>query len=293
MASITKSENGEVTKKLAPKKKKIRERKLKVNVRCYSLRSTFKHAKEFEDWITRESAKAPWYLCSTYKAGPVLKRIYACSFRKRLGYKKCERQLMVLFNPNGYVEVMDSNEDPKHIHYPIDASEESKQLRTVIVLRSPAEFSSWMAKQRERFAWHRRAGRRSFANIDYYQCASIGSDGRMCKRVMHVEYTPENGVVVKELENLPPHDNVPAHRKPFNGPVKNLKRQKRADSDTEYLPSTSATKQSNLRTRRSMFDTANFGLKRELKDEDDEKNMEGNETEANDASAKSGSLFYA
>lgn len=89
----------------------------------------------------------------------------------------------------------------------------------MISLRSPAEFSSWMAKQRERFAWHRRAGRRSFSNIDYYQCASVGSDGRMCKRIMHVEYTPENGVIVKELENLPPHDQVPAHRKPFNGYV--------------------------------------------------------------------------
>lgn len=33
---------------------------------------------------------------------------------------------MVLFYPCGPVEVMDSDEDPKHVHYPIDAAEESR-----------------------------------------------------------------------------------------------------------------------------------------------------------------------
>lgn len=281
MASETDPGPGD-DKNLARKKRKYRERQLKINVRKYTVRNEFDGAKGFEDWIAGESKKAPWYLCSSYKAGGVLKRIYACSFRKRAGYKKCDRQLMVLFYPNGRVTVLDSCSEREHEHQPVDSSEGSRELRTVISLRSQAEFSSWMTKQRERFAWHRRAGRRSFSNIDYYQCASVGSDGAMCKRVMHVEYTPENGVIIRELEHLPPHDNAPAHRRPYVGAVKRQRRAKRANSDSEYLPSTSNTKAVS-RMRRSVFDE---GVKQEPDDEDDDM-LDGKETPADCATTRS------
>uniref|UniRef100_A0A0N5A977 Uncharacterized protein n=1 Tax=Syphacia muris TaxID=451379 RepID=A0A0N5A977_9BILA len=244
--------------------RKGRVQRFKVNVRCYKPLKRFSHQRDFNDWMTRESKKIPWYLCSTYKVGNVFKRIYACSFRKSVNLKKCNRQLMVLFYPNGSVEVMDSNNDFEQLHCPLNKGIEPSQLRTVIVLRNPDEFSSWMAKQREKFIWHRLAGSRLCPNIDYYQCASVGSNGEMCKRLIHVEYTNQNGVIISELKGLPPHDSNAVHRNAFTRllycrPLK-LEQGCESNDTLDVLPSTSVIKNADYSETVSFANSSNSTL---------------------------------
>lgn len=114
-----------VTRKGFKKKRRLGTGRPKVFIRQYKLRAQLDSLAAFDEWIAEETKRSPWYLCSSYRGGGLDKKIYACSYRKRAGFQKCSRQLMVECHEDGSVRVLDSNIDEPHIHKTIEATDEN------------------------------------------------------------------------------------------------------------------------------------------------------------------------
>uniref|UniRef100_A0A0N5ADI4 FAR1 domain-containing protein n=1 Tax=Syphacia muris TaxID=451379 RepID=A0A0N5ADI4_9BILA len=188
--------------------------KRKFNMRNYIVRAQFNSTDDFEEWIAAETEKAPWYMVSAYTAGGTTKRIYACAFRKRAGFKKCERQLKVEFYQDGKVKVMDSSDSDQHIHEISDGTSNGSKLRTLTHFRNAEAFNTWMEDQMKRFPWKRRTGQGT--NVEVYQCCHRPRYGRLCRRILQAVRTPNGIITVKEPEGLPPHDHPPLPNKRYS-----------------------------------------------------------------------------
>ncbi|VDD89918.1 unnamed protein product [Enterobius vermicularis] len=188
--------------------------KRKFNMRNYVVRAHFENADDFEAWIASETEKAPWYMVSTYTAAGTTKRIYACAFRKRAGFKKCERQLKVEFYQNGEVKVMDSSDSDEHIHEISDGTNDGGKLRTLTHFRNAEAFNAWMDDQMKRFPWKRRTGQG--INVEVYQCCHRPRYGRLCRRILQAVRSPNGVITIKEPEGLPPHDHPPVTNKRYS-----------------------------------------------------------------------------
>lgn len=188
--------------------------KRKFNMRNYVVRAQFNNSDDFEDWITAETEKAPWYMVSAYTAAGTTKRIYACAFRKRAGFKKCERQLKVEFYQDGKVKVMDSSDSDEHIHEISDGTNEGGKLRTLTHFRNAEAFNAWMEDQMKRFPWKRRTGQGT--NVEVYQCCHRPRYGRLCRRILQAVRSPNGVITIKEPEGLPPHDHPPVTNKRYS-----------------------------------------------------------------------------